>query len=84
MERSPMFMDCQDYIEIIVMFFKAIYRFNAIPIKIPNQFFFELERAIFKIICNNKTPKIVKTILNNERTSGESPFLTESCTTEQP
>jgi hypothetical protein len=48
----------------------AIYRFNAIPIKIPSQFFNELERAIGRFIWNNKKPRIAKILLKDKRTSG--------------
>jgi hypothetical protein len=49
---------------------KAINRLNAIPIKIPTQFFTDLERAICRFIWNNKKPRIAKTILKDKRTSG--------------
>jgi hypothetical protein len=52
------------------IFPKVIYRFNAIPIKIPNQFFNELERTIDRFIWNNKKPRIAKYFLKDKRTYG--------------
>ena len=49
---------------------KAIYRFNAIPIKILTQLFNELERTIGRFIWNNKKPRIANTLLKDKRTSG--------------
>jgi hypothetical protein len=45
---------------------KPIYRFNAIPIKIPTQCFNQLERASCKFIWNNKKPRIAKIVLKDK------------------
>ena len=55
---------------------KAIYRFNAIPIKIPNQFFNKLERAVGRFIWNNKKPRIANTMLKDKKPPVDAPCLT--------
>ena len=49
---------------------KAIYRLNAIPIKIPMMYFTELKQVFQKLIWNDKRPPIATVILREKNKAG--------------
>ena len=70
MEKHTVFMDWKNQYHQNGYMTQTIYRFNAIPIKLPTVFFTELEKIISQSVQKYKKPRLAKGILRKKNGTG--------------